>query len=105
MPVEGVDEEKQSNDIKFFVPTLEQMDIKGRTITADAMHTQVKSAEYMVSQGAHFHFGVKGNQPSLLEAVQTWFELEGKHQQPDFVENQRKTAGEYCKDRFGPLRS
>ena len=95
LPVEGFEEEKQSNEIKFFVPTLEQMDITGRTITADAMHTQVKSAEYVVSNGAHFHFSVKGNQPTLLEDVQTWYERDviGKQLAADFVEKPEKDHG------------
>ena len=71
------------------------MDITGRTITADAMHTQVKSAKYVVSQGAHFHFSVKGNQPTLLEDVKTWYEQEvkGKKLKPDFVEKPEKDHG------------
>ena len=86
LPVEGSDEEKQSNEIKFFAPTLEQIDIAGRTITADAMNTQIESANHVVERGADFHFSVKGNQPGLLEDIQVWHEQEGRFQEPDFEE-------------------
>lgn len=71
------------------------MDISGRTVSADAMNTQVESARYVVARGGDFHFTVKGNQPNLLEAVQTWHELdvERKNLQPDFVEDPEKGHG------------
>ena len=93
LPVKGFEEEKQSNEIKFFIPTLQQTEICGRTISADAMHTQRESADYVVSQGAHFHFTVKGNQKNLFEAIETWFEMEAKHQKPACQEPWHKDHG------------
>ena len=93
LPVEGSDEEKQSNEIKFFAPTLEQMDIAGRTITADAMNIQIESANYVIERGADFHFSVKGNQPGLLEDIQVWYEQQGQFQEPDFEEPLEKDHG------------
>ena len=91
--MKGFEEEKQSNEIKFFIPTLQQTEIVGRTISADAMHTQRESADYVVSQGAHFHFTVKGNQKNLFDAIETWFEMEAKHQKAAYQEPLDKDHG------------
>jgi predicted transposase YbfD/YdcC len=63
LPVEGSDEEKQTNEIKTAIPLLEAIDIQGKTITADALLTQRELARYLVEpRGAHYHFTVKANQ-------------------------------------------
>ena len=61
LPVEGSDEEKQTNEIKIAIPLLNNIDIKGKTITADALLTQRELASYLVERKAHYHFTVKGN--------------------------------------------
>lgn len=67
------------------IPLLEVIDIKGKDVTADALLTQRKLAEYLVQQRqAHYHFTVKGNQPGVLQDVALFFQ---DRQQPDFVQN------------------
>jgi hypothetical protein len=39
LPVEGGNEEKQTNEIKTAIPLLEALDIQGKTITAEAWLT------------------------------------------------------------------
>jgi predicted transposase YbfD/YdcC len=56
------------------IPLLETLDLKGKDITADALLTQRKIAEYLVKdRQAHYHFTVKGNQRGVLEDVALWF--------------------------------
>ncbi len=63
---------------------LDQIDIEGKTITADALLTQREFAKYLVEERkAHYHFTVKGNQKHLLEDVVELFRQRGK---PDFAE-------------------
>ncbi|MCP4996985.1 MAG: transposase [Gammaproteobacteria bacterium] len=63
LPVEGRDEEKQTNEIKIAAPMLDAIEIEGRTITADALLTQRDLARYLVEdRGTNYHFTVKGNQ-------------------------------------------
>jgi predicted transposase YbfD/YdcC len=63
LPVEGSDEEKQTNEIKIAKPLLDTIDIQGKTITADALLTQREFSIYLVEErNAHYHFTVKGNQ-------------------------------------------
>jgi predicted transposase YbfD/YdcC len=83
LPVEGYEEEKQTNEIKIAIPLLDSIDISGKTITADALLTQRAIARYLVAQrGAHYHFTVKGNQKQLMEDIAFYFE--NVDRKPDF---------------------
>ena len=83
LPVEGSDKLKRTNEIKIAIPLLDAIDIQGKEITADALLTQRKIAEYLVQERkAHYHFTVKNNQPGLYKDIKYFFE---DHQDPDFV--------------------
>jgi predicted transposase YbfD/YdcC len=83
LPVEGYEEEKQTNEIKIAIPLLDSIDISGKTITADALLTQRAIARYLVAQrNAHYHFTVKGNQKQLMEDIAFYFE--NVDRKPDF---------------------
>lgn len=65
-------------------PLLDAIEIHGKTITADALLTQRAFATYLVNnRQAHYHFTVKGNQPTLLQDIVRYFE---ERCAPDFVE-------------------
>lgn len=55
----------KSNEIPAMRDLLGMMDIEGLVITADAMHTQRDTAEFITSQGADYVLTVKANQPGL----------------------------------------
>ena len=74
LPVEGRDEQKQTNEIKTAAPLLDAIDIAGRTITGDALLTQCDFAHYLLERGANYHFTAKGNQPTLLEDIAYYFQ-------------------------------
>ncbi len=65
------------------IPVLERCDIAGKDVTADALLTQRALATYLIEQQAHYHFTVKGNQPTLEHDIAVQFEHCGT---PDFVE-------------------
>ena len=67
----------------MFTALLDAIDIKDRLITADALLTQRKLADYLVQRGAHYHFTAKGNQATLEKDIALLFE---KRKKPDFVE-------------------
>lgn len=79
----GCDEEKQTNEIGMFTALLNAIEIKGKLITADALLTQRKLADYLVQRGAHYHFTAKGNQAEIEKNIALLFE---KRKTPDFVE-------------------
>lgn len=83
LPVAGSDETKQTNEIGMFIPLLENIDIRGKDITSDALLTQRKIASYVVGRGAHYHFTAKGNQATLKTDIALLFENRGE---PCFVE-------------------
>ncbi len=93
LPIEGSDEEKQTNEIKTAIPLLERIDIKGKTITTDALLTQRTFAKYLVEKrSAHYHFTVKGNQKNLIEDVSYYFDntnREADHTTTDGVDHGR----------------
>jgi len=63
---------------------LENIDIRGKTITAEALLTQRKLAEYLVQERqAHYLFTVKGNQPTLLQDLTLYFQ---ERQEPEFID-------------------
>lgn len=85
LPVEGRDEEKQTNEIKTAAPLLSELNIEGRTITADALLTQRELARHLVEdRGAHYHFTAKGNQKKLLADIAFYFQNATKD--ADFIQ-------------------
>ena len=63
--------EEKSNEIPAVQHLLGRVDIEGSLVTADAMHTQTKTAQIIVQdKGGDFLFTVKGNQKGVCENVQ-----------------------------------
>ena len=61
-----VDVDTKTNEITGFRPLLDGLDLAGRIITADAMHTQREHADWLVThKHAAYLLIVKGNQPTL----------------------------------------
>jgi predicted transposase YbfD/YdcC len=85
LPVADTQEVKRTNEIKMAIPLLEAIDIAGKEVSADALLTQRKLADYLVRERqAHYHFTVKGNQPGILHDLEFYFQHRG---QPHFVEH------------------
>jgi predicted transposase YbfD/YdcC len=63
--------DEKSNEITAFCPLLENLDLEGALVTADAMHTQRSHARFLVEEKKADHLlQVKANQPHLLAALQ-----------------------------------
>ena len=62
-------ENDKSNEIVAFPALIEPLDLAGRVVTADAMHTQKNAARLVVSKCGHYVLGVKQNQPKLWDAA------------------------------------
>lgn len=57
------------------IPLLEGLDLNGKDLTADALLTQRKLADYLVRERhAHYHFTVKANQATLLNDIALLFQ-------------------------------
>ena len=84
LPVNGSDKLKRTNEIGMAIPLLSPCGIAGRDITADALLTQRALAAYIVERKGHYHFTVKGNQPTLKNDIALHFQTRGA---PDFAES------------------
>jgi predicted transposase YbfD/YdcC len=62
------------NEIAVIPDLLRVLDLKGAIVTLDAAGCQVENAAIIREQGGDYLLAVKGNQPTLHEAVQAAFE-------------------------------
>ncbi len=69
---EKVDE--KSNEITAIPRLLEHLELKGSTVTIDAMACQKAITEKIVEREGNYVIGLKGNQPKLFEQVEAQFE-------------------------------
>lgn len=66
--------ESKSNEITAIPALLEVLDVQGATLTMDAMGCQHAIVEKIVAKGADYLIGVKNNQPTLAQTVESLFE-------------------------------
>jgi predicted transposase YbfD/YdcC len=66
------DVDHTTNEIARFQPLLDGLDLAGRVVTADALHTQREQADWLVTQKhAAYLLIVKANQPALHHQLST----------------------------------
>lgn len=65
--------EEKSNEITAIPKLLELLELKGCIVTIDAMGCQSKIAEQIIDQGGDYVLGLKGNQSTLHEEVEDFF--------------------------------
>jgi len=65
--------DEKSNEITAIPKLLELLDVKGATITMDAMGCQTKIAKDIINKGANYLLALKGNQGALSEEVKAYF--------------------------------
>jgi predicted transposase YbfD/YdcC len=67
------DVEEKTNEITQLQPLLDGVDLRGCSVTADAMHTQTATARYLVEvKKAYYILPVKENQPTLYAALDAY---------------------------------
>jgi predicted transposase YbfD/YdcC len=59
----------KTNEIPMIIPLLDGLDLTGAVITADALHCQRATADYIHERSADFILPVKDNQPRLFDAL------------------------------------
>ena len=60
----------KSNEIPALRVLLEPLDLNGVVVTADAMHTQADTAQWIRGRGGHYLLTVKDNQPGLKRELE-----------------------------------
>jgi len=66
--------EQKSNEITAIPELLDQIDITGATVTIDAMGCQKAIAANIIAGDGNFVIGVKGNQPTLHDTIESFFD-------------------------------
>jgi predicted transposase YbfD/YdcC len=66
--------DEKSNEITAIPKLLEMLDISGCLVTIDAMGCQTEIARQIVAGGADYVLPVKGNQPTLRQGIEKFFE-------------------------------
>jgi predicted transposase YbfD/YdcC len=59
----------KGSEIAAFSTLLDELDVRGVLITADALHTHRGHAAYLRDRGGHYVMTVKNNQPTLLRRL------------------------------------
>ena len=88
--------EEKSNEITAIPELLKQLDIKGCIVTIDAMGTQKKIAEDIVSKEADYILSLKENQPLLYENVSLYFQTEVLEKEKKELMECGQYYKEYC---------
>lgn len=65
------------SEVKGALELLKGLDLKGCTVTADALHCRADVAQAIRDAKAHYALGLKSNHPRLLAAAQTAFAAAG----------------------------
>ena len=84
---------EKTNEIPVFQEMLTYLDVEGKTVTADAMHCQRETCQRIVQRKGDYLFGLKENQPSLLEDVQLFFRDQSNQTVWESIETVEKNAG------------
>lgn len=66
--------DEKSNEITAIPPLLKMLEISGALVTIDAMGCQKEIARTICEERADYVLQVKGNQPKLLEATESFFQ-------------------------------
>jgi len=66
--------DEKTNEIPCMIELLAMIDIKGKIVTADAMHAQKKTVEAIIEKGGDYCIGLKGNQETFYEDIKLYFD-------------------------------
>lgn len=72
----------KSNEITAIPKLLQLLELSGALVTIDAMGCQTEIAQQLVAAGADYCLAVKGNQPTLRQGLQDFFD---EHFEDDFA--------------------
>lgn len=84
---------EKTNEIPVFQEMLTYFDVESKIVTADAIHCQRETCRRVVRKRGDYLFGLKENQPSLLEDVRLFFEDGINRTEWESCETTEKNAG------------
>jgi len=66
----AIEYEDKTNEIPVFRELLNELEIEGKTITADSMHCQKETCERIIKKKGNYVFGVKDNHKNLHDEIE-----------------------------------
>lgn len=89
--------DSKSNEITAIPVLLDQLTLKGCIVSLDAMGTQSPIAQQITTQQADYILALKGNQPTVFEQAQTYFEAAQAHEWEDinYTQHHETEAGHH----------
>jgi len=63
----------EGDEVTATLDLLKSLDLKGCTVTADALHCRPDTAKALIGKKAHYALGLKGNRPKLFAAAERSF--------------------------------
>lgn len=87
--------EEKSNEIKAIPELLKVLDLRGATVTIDAMGCQTEIAKTIRQEGGDYLLAVKDNQPTLHQEIQETFEEADDDRARAFDEEPRPLVEEW----------
>ena len=88
---------EKTNEIPVFQAMLGVLAIKGKTITADAMHCQKETCTRIIGKGGNYVFGLKENQKTLYNDVVLFINDEINADSIETANTTEKSHGRYEK--------
>jgi predicted transposase YbfD/YdcC len=64
----------KGNEVKAAPRVLKSIDLRGKVVMGDALHTQRQVSSQIVESGGEYIWFAKGNQPQMEENIRLWFE-------------------------------
>ena len=84
---------EKTNEIPVFQQMLEYMNIKGKTITADALHCQKETCAKIIKKQGDYVFGLKENQKTLYANIELYFKDNNTNQNLETFITEEKNGG------------
>jgi predicted transposase YbfD/YdcC len=90
---------EKTNEIPVVRDLIEMIDVKGKTLTLDALHCQKGTAETIMSGGGEYVVGLKGNQKQLHEDVSLYIDdcIKDKRIEVEMARTTEKSRDRYEK--------
>ncbi len=85
--------QEKTNEIPVFQEMLGYLKIKGKTITADAMHCQKETCKKIIEKEGNYVFGLKENQKSLYKDVELYFQSSNTNTDLETFTTTKKNGG------------
>jgi len=84
---------EKTNEIPVFQEMLNYLDVRGKTVTADAMHCQKGTCKKIISGGGNYVFGLKGNHKTLYSKVISYIGNEANSENIEKIRTIEKNGG------------